>query len=489
MKLFIPTVFVSVLFFGPLAQAQLKSSSPFSIYGYGQKTAQNNSSIGQAGGLHSSFQSAKNNQANFVNPAANQGLNTTTFEVDAQLRYSLLDGNYFTGENSPLEKKANTGGISNLSLAFPLGDKVKAGIALRSFSSVYSKEQVTTNENFLDGGLNNLEAFVSYNISPEFALGLGSRFVFGNIKQSFNTSTLTSDEMAKFKISGNDIITAYVTDVNKSNIKTYATNPENMFTYQYEGQKEETSIYKKESYRKNTYNGFGFKLGASYKKELADNRLLTAGIAYAPKTKLNTSFTSYKEYTQTIDVTATLKKTKTQSTKTSYITQRLLSTETIKDDVLSGKSSTYLPQQLNVGVSYGKKNNWSVGIETEFESTSDFQFTGSDFQFTEDRFRLSTGAWWIPNSKSYKKYFKTVTYSTGLYYEKTPLKINGNQIIDYGLNLGTGFPIGKKRDYSQINLGLNIGQYTDSDLVKETYTHLTFGVVLNADWFKRREFD
>lgn len=165
-------------------KAQKTAVSPYSSFGYGDyKMSSGVPSFGM-GGLSSAYLSTYGSQANFENPAANTNLRYTDFSFEGALDASQFKDNANTAKRS-------TAYISKVSLAFPMGEKWRGGIGFQPFSTlgynVLNENTAGNNTSFSkytgQGAINTLQAFTSYNITKELALGLKASYIFGNLSK------------------------------------------------------------------------------------------------------------------------------------------------------------------------------------------------------------------------------------------------------------------------------------------------------------------
>ena len=220
---------------GFLMNAQTIGNSPYAAFGIGDVKYDNTTEISAMGGISTAYIWDFNNNFNFNNPAANKNLELTTVKIEGTHESNFFKSNF---DNLSVTKQSTY--LSNISIAFPLSPKVKFGLGYQPYSSKkYSvASQQNLGENVIkanifrgEGTLSTVQAAVSYQISPEFGLGLRSNFYFGNL---YDINELT--------YSNAELINGYET---KNKIKT-----------------------------------FNFTLGTAYQKKLENDRKLTLGATY-----------------------------------------------------------------------------------------------------------------------------------------------------------------------------------------------------------------
>ena len=224
--------FLAAAFF---LEAQTIGNSPYAAFGIGDVKYDNTTDINAMGGISTAYIWDFNNSFNFSNPAANKNLGLTTIKLEG-----TNENNFFKSGSDNTSVTKHSSYLSNIAIAFPLSPKVKFGLGYQPYSS--KKYSVVKSEVLADGAekaelfrgegtLSTVQAAVSYQVSPEFALGLRSNFYFGNL---YDINELT--------YSNAELINGYET---KNKIKT-----------------------------------FNFTLGTAYQKVVKTDRKLTLGATY-----------------------------------------------------------------------------------------------------------------------------------------------------------------------------------------------------------------
>lgn len=215
--------------------AQTIGNSPYAAFGIGDVKYDNTADISAMGGISTAYIWDFNNNFNFGNPAANKNLELTTLKIEG-----TNENNFFKSNAEQTSATKHSSYLSNLTISFPISPKVKFGMGYQPYSS--KKYSVLTQKEHSggaieqsifrgEGTLSTVQAALSYQLSPEFALGLRSNFYFGNL---YDINELT--------FSNAELINGYET---KNKIKT-----------------------------------FNFTLGTAYQKSLANDKKLTLGATY-----------------------------------------------------------------------------------------------------------------------------------------------------------------------------------------------------------------
>jgi hypothetical protein len=77
----------------------------------------------------------------------------------------------------------------------------------------------------------------------------------------------------------------------------------------------------------------------------------------------------------------------------------------------------------------------------------------------------------------------------GGHYQNSYLKIEDEQLKDYGISFGVGLPLRNRK--SSFNLAIEAGRRgtLENSMIRENYMFLSFSVTLHDFWFMKRKFD
>lgn len=320
--------------------------------------------------------------------------------------------------------------LSKVSLGFPLGKKWRGGFGFQPFSALGYKTSTTQMYDDIST-TSQFEGSGGLN-SLHFmtSYNLNSNLALG-VRANYIFGSLDKTEI--FSASESQLLTAYDFDSKISGI---------------------------------TVNG-----GISFAKKFDNNKLLTVGATYG----LGSNIKADQNY---------LVKTY-QIIPTNFVE---FNVDTISFNDSDRK--VRIPENASFGISYGKDLKWNIGAQVDWEKTSAFNLI-DEKNTSNDRFKAAVGGYYIPQFNSYRSYMSRATYRGGMYYEKTPISVKGEDIKDYGITFGIGLPVGKATDASELNIGVELGQRgtTDKSLVKETYANVKLSFTLNDTWFQRRKYD
>lgn len=162
--------------------------------------------------------------------------------------------------------------------------------------------------------------------------------------------------------------------------------------------------------------------------------------------------------------------------------------QTVATDTVANHSTKLrLPAAFGVGVGYGRTYNYTFGADVKVQNWQRYRsFESDNEEGLGQSYRVSVGGEWTPNYIS-RNYFSRMTYRTGIQVEKTPFRINGEEINEFGINFGVSFPVGA----SGVHTSFSFGQRgtTDNNLIQEQYFRIGLGVTLNERWFERYKYD
>ncbi|WP_372756409.1 hypothetical protein [Mariniflexile sp.] len=430
-------VLVFIAAFSVSAYAQEGTASPYSFYGIGSLKFKGTVENRSMGGLSIYTDSI---HVNLRNPASYAGKNLEMLNGESRPVKFTVGGSY-----SSLNLKSDSGSANAnattfdyLAISIPMG-KFGFGFGLLPYTSVGYKleSQDSDNNNRVskrfrgEGGLNKTFIGFGYQLSNSLSLGFDAQYNFGNIQNS-------------------TVAFGYDDDGIMTQLQTRENNRSDL-------------------------SGLNINLGLSYKAMLNENLEFVSGLTYTPKSSL---VSNNERSISTIIVSST-------GSESVY--------RTIDADLAASgldESDLILPSKFSIGAGIGKPRKWFVGVESEFQQTSQFSnelYTSSAVTY-ENSSRLSLGGFYIPQYNSFTSYFKRAVYRAGLHYENTGLNIENESIKEFGMSFGIGIPVGSF--FSNANLGLELGQRgtTNSNLIQENFINFQISLSLNDRWFQKHKF-
>lgn len=203
---------------------------------------------------------------------------------------------------------------------------------------------------------------------------------------------------------------------------------------------------------------FSWDVGAQCEIPVGEEKKLTVGAVFAPKSEMNVN-ASQEVFVSDID--------------------------TVSIESADGFGT---PMTLGFGLAYGHSDRLTVGFDYERQSWSDVEFFGErDFA---DRSRFVLGGEFLPN-KSSKRYLERMHYRLGLNYSDSYIKCGGDQLDEYSVSAGLGFPLKKGLNPTVINFSVEYGSAgsTSGGRVREQYFKFSLSAAINERWFAKRKIE
>src|SRR5690606_25069174 len=158
------------------------------------------------------------------------------------------------------------------------------------------------------------------------------------------------------------------------------------------------------------------------------------------------------------------------------------------------RTGVQIPTTATLGVGYGQDRKWFLGAEYSFQELGKFEnelTPASNLEYNNAQtFRL--GGYYIPEYTSFTSYLKRVTYRAGAKVSKSGIVVDNKEINDFGITFGMGLPLGQGRNFSNVNIGFELGRRGTKygDLVEENYFKINLGLSLSdMDWFQKRKIN
>ena len=103
--------------------------------------------------------------------------------------------------------------------------------------------------------------------------------------------------------------------------------------------------------------------------------------------------------------------------------------------------------------------------------------------------RISAGFEYIPQAMSIRSYLQRVRYRAGIHHENSYLMLNNNQIKEFGISFGAGFPLPKSKSTGNFAIEFGKKGTVKDNLVRENYMKLSLYLNFYDYWFVKRKFD
>jgi len=396
------------------------------------------------GGLSAPYQNIY--RLNLLNPASLAYLETTALEVG-------LDATRVQLESSSASETSWRGNLSYLALGFPLINPINEvldrkqsplglgmAFAIQPFTTVGYNIQTTDQVEGVNGSTSN--ALIGdggiYRFSWSNAIKYGP--IAGGLTIGLNQGTISNQRFVQFDSLDNSYVTTFVDEFTLSGF----------------------------------YWRFGLQYAYSFKKpdgeggKKATGSRLIFGLQGSTDNSFSTDGTRFAE-------------------RRSFIYDLV---DTLVNET-GQEGDGILPASYTFGITYEKLNKFQIGVEAGLSQWSNYENDARPNDRLQDSWHARIGGAVTPNATSYDNYFARVQYRFGAYYRTDPRQFEGNQLEDYGLSIGFGFPIILPRQRTSfIDLALEGGQFGLSDELQETYVRITLGFTLNDNtWFFKRKFN
>ena len=424
--------YLLLLFISVTAYAQRSNSSPYSIFGIGQKYSAQTVEQASMGGVGVSFGNMYH--LNFINPAANARLRFATYSVG-------LNVNDLTIKDNAGSQKSTSTSLSYINIGFPVGKKAAVSFGLKPNTSVgYSLlNQVNNAEGELveltrfygTGGTSKIYGAYGIEVLKNLSVGFEAEYIFGKTQ--------------------NNILSQ------KRDVFLGTKNAESV-----------------------TIRGTGLKVGFLYQKEFPSKVRMNIGASM----KLENNLTvKGSEYLYSLLVRPDGSESPRDTVASTVVSGDLKNPLKTTLGIGFGKENKWnaavdfefqdalnLDSQLTNSASfaYGKSNRLSIGgfYIPKMNSISSYwervTYRGG-LRFQDTGLLINTG-----NSAGFTK------------------------IKDFGISFGLGLPL---KDLSNLNLGVEYGKKgtTMNNLIQENYFNFKLSLSLNAignlAWFQKRKID
>jgi hypothetical protein len=161
------------------------------------------------------------------------------------------------------------------------------------------------------------------------------------------------------------------------------------------------------------------------------------------------------------------------------------------------KQDISLPHEYKAGVSFSKIGKYFIGLDYRNSAWDGLKIGGVSQNMARQQ-SFTLGGEYIPNAdvKGIENYFKSVIYRAGINYGNSAIIVEGEQLTEYGIKFGLGFPLKKYKfesekfgSYLFTSIGYDRISAKNPGSISEHYFKINFSVVLNDKWFVKRKFD
>lgn len=424
---------LSLLAVGISSSAQTTSTSPYSQFGLGDLKGpflpQNRAMGGLSMGVR---KPGVYDNINFANPASYSTLALTTFDVGASVDLRKLS----KAGNSGKSQVNST--LSHITFGIPVNKSSALSFGLVPYSDLgYQFKNTakidTTNVEYVYGGEGGIsKAFLGYGvkIGKNLSLGLNLGYLFGSLKEN------RALEFA-----------------NKKDL--------------------ENSFNSRTQYQQSV-GGLSFDYGLQYSANINDKTKLILGYTGNSGRNLNSKTNTVTTRYKIMILPLTGERSEQSATDSTFFSE-------------GSSMKINMPLTHTAGFAFEKSNSWLIGADISYSQWSDYR-EGNVNPGLNNSYGVVVGGQLTPDAASISNYWKLVDYRLGLKYDRTFVKIGNNDIKQYALAFGFGFPLPSNRSsFYKINFSTEIGKRgtEKNNLVRDSYLNINLGFTLNDKWFQK----
>lgn len=413
--------------------------SPYSIFGNGERESGKFAQQLGMGTLSTGVSDSL--QVNFTQPASYASIKYTTVDIGGFYQETWLRD---ASSNSAVN--TNSGGFNYLALGFPLGKGAGMSFGLLPYSKVGYDIEARTSTTFSDadiayqgeGGFDRVYVGFGVELIEGLSVGLNGSYLFGS---SERLTTVLWDNTNYYNITREENVSA---------------------------------------------NGLTWDAGVQYKFNVGSKYDMTVGASYVPKITMGGTLNDL-QYTF-----------RTSSSGTYSYKDTVFAIEDENVNVVFNSNTSF-------GFTFGARNQrlvqhaWSIGADFQLLNRSELNSSSVVRGTYENGYRVNVGAQLIPYfsfDMQSRNYFSQIDYRIGGFYENSGLLIAGEAIVDQGLTVGFGFPIGRRTQtptdikLATLNVGMILGSRgtNASGNIQETYSRFVIGLTLNDKWFTQFKY-
>jgi hypothetical protein len=431
-----------------IVSVSAQENSPYSRYGLGDIVPNQSIDTRGMGGISAGYADydkrfdskqgyLKPQGVNFLNPASYAKLRITSFNLGFEIDSKTL--------RSPDARKytASSAIISYLQLGIPLNRQKQLGLnlGLRPLTRVNYKIQTNERHAYPDPDV------PADSISYLFEGTGGSHEVFVGLGKGFKNLSIGVNAGYFFGTK------------NYSTKKTFVND---------------TVLFYKSNYEtKTSYGGFLISAGIQYQIDLDKRTRLILGAYGNLRQKFNGHQDIIRE-TFSYDATGSVSR---------------IDSVDIKKDI---RGKIEYPSNVGIGFTLDRQDRWMIGADFSTTSWTEYSFFGTR-DLVRDSWKFSIGGQFIPNAYDPKSYWSHVIIRAGFNFGPDYIKADGNDLKQFGISAGAGFPIRKSAYTNQatfINLGLEYGKRgNNSNLLQENLFRISLGFTLSDLWFLKKKYN
>lgn len=363
-------------------------------------------------------------QINPMNPASYAAIDSLTFLWDIGADLSFFNRRENDVNGEDLKGHGIGGGLDYLAMQFPIGRHMGMSAGLVPWSSVgYSFGREVIHGNLSNQGTGGI---------TEAYVGVSGRYkgLSAGVNISYNFGNVINDVYAN-TTNGHQTLFEHVMQIRDWNILA----------------------------------------GLQYTQQLGRHNRVTLGAVYSPKkTMRGHTWGAYW------DITADSK------------------ADTV--GYMNIRNHYYQPNTFGVGLSFRHTRSRALFVEADFtyQDWSKARFDALrddagqvvvDAQQFNNRYKIAVGAEYVPKIRG--NYLQRIAYRAGFFYNRDYIRVGDNQLKDYGISCGFGFPTPEGKTVVNLGFEYKHRQASPQALVKENYYNITLGLNFNELWFWQRK--
>ena len=210
---------------------------------------------------------------------------------------------------------------------------------------------------------------------------------------------------------------------------------------------------------------YHLRFGAQYTCKLSSKNSVTLGLSYEPgKSVMGKTYV------------------------VKYLQNSTSAPDTIAPGVVKMNHLFSFASSYGVGLAYDWNDRLHTEVDFTYQPWKDAKYAQiENFSATRlaDRWKIGVGASYQPDPRG--SYVKRITYRAGAFYNRDYIMAGDNNVRDYGVSCGFGFPTASGRTIVNLGFDYRQRQSTPAALLKEKYFNITLGVNFNGNWFYRNK--
>ncbi len=217
-----------------------------------------------------------------------------------------------------------------------------------------------------------------------------------------------------------------------------------------------------------TVSDLWFNLGAQYSFNFLNGIGLTLGAVWSPSKNLNAR-------TDMLSTTYLLSSSGVESQRDTLVNKA------------GAKGTLTIPTLLGGGFSIGKTDRWMAGADFKWQNWEKFLAFGQSDSLVNS-WQVNLGGEIIPDIDKYNNYLARMRYRVGFTFSKSYLRLRGQDLNEYAITAGLGFPIRGMKTMLNVSAQYGVRGTTSQQLIRESYFRIILGFSIYERWFVKRKY-